>query len=97
MGGRRANTLAFDDTNGKIQAHLSSDEGCSQLNLGYITRIAGNAGRQEERGRGFELATGLWGVVRSAMGMLITTQGRSGADGQVKSMSESAVPTRRRP
>ncbi|WP_310667311.1 phage baseplate assembly protein V, partial [Burkholderia multivorans] len=30
IGGRRANTLAFDDTNGKIQAHLSSDEGCSQ-------------------------------------------------------------------
>ncbi|UQN71702.1 type VI secretion system tip protein VgrG [Burkholderia multivorans] len=89
IGGRRANTLAFDDTNGKIQAHLSSDEGCSQLNLGYITRIAGNAGRQEERGRGFELATGLWGVVRSAMGMLITTQGRPGADGQVKSMSET--------
>ncbi|WP_261521061.1 type VI secretion system tip protein VgrG, partial [Burkholderia multivorans] len=48
-----------------------------------------NAGRQEERGRGFELATGLWGVVRSAMGMLITTQGRPGADGQVKSMSET--------
>ncbi|WP_230684536.1 type VI secretion system Vgr family protein [Burkholderia cepacia] len=87
--GRRANTLAFDDTNGKIQAHLSSDEGASQLNLGYITRIAGNAGRQDERGRGFELATGLWGVVRSALGMLITTQSRSGSQGHAKSMPET--------
>ncbi|CAN0626883.1 type VI secretion system secreted protein VgrG [Burkholderia multivorans] len=87
IGGRRANTLAFDDTNGKIQAHLSSDEGASQLNLGYITRIAGHAGRQDERGRGFELATNLWGVVRSAMGMLITTQGKSGSQGHVKDMA----------
>ncbi|MGU7780930.1 type VI secretion system Vgr family protein [Burkholderia sp. PU8-34] len=86
---RRANTLAFDDTNGKIQVHLSSDEGSSQLNLGYITRIAGNSGRQDERGRGFELATGLWGVIRSALGMLITTQSRSGSQGHVKSMSDT--------
>ncbi|MDR8840969.1 Actin cross-linking toxin VgrG1 [Burkholderia multivorans] len=39
IGGRRANTLAFDDTNGKIQAHLSSDEGCSQLNLGHAKEM----------------------------------------------------------
>ncbi|WP_175909765.1 type VI secretion system Vgr family protein [Burkholderia sp. BCC1640] len=89
IGARRANTLAFDDTNGRIQAHLSSDEGTSQLNLGYITRIAGNAGRQEERGRGFELATGLWGVVRSALGMLVTTEARSDAEGHVKGMGET--------
>ncbi|WP_334040375.1 type VI secretion system Vgr family protein [Burkholderia ambifaria] len=89
VGGRRANTLAFDDTNGKIQAHLSSDEGASQLNLGYITRIAGNAGRQDERGRGFELVTSLWGVVRSAMGMLITTEARPDTQGHAKDMGET--------
>ena len=89
IGGRRANTLAFDDTNGKIQAHLSSDEGSSQLNLGYITRIAGNAGRQDERGRGFELVTNLWGVMRSALGLLITTQARPDAQGHAKDMSET--------
>jgi type VI secretion system secreted protein VgrG len=89
IGGRRANTFALDDTKGKIQAHLSSDEGSSQLNLGYITRIAGHAGRQDERGRGFELATSLWGVMRSALGMLITTQGRPSAQGHVKDMSET--------
>jgi type VI secretion system VgrG family protein len=89
IGGRRANTLAFDDTHGKIQAQLSSDEGNSQLSLGYITRIAGNAGRQEERGRGFELATGLWGVVRATLGMLITTEARPNAEGHVKDMGET--------
>ncbi|CAN7691448.1 MULTISPECIES: type VI secretion system Vgr family protein [Paraburkholderia] len=89
IGGRRANTLAFDDTNSKIQAHLSSDEGASQLNLGHITRIAGNAGRQDERGRGFELATNLWGAVRATLGLLITTYGRPDARGNVKDLSET--------
>ncbi|WP_175884155.1 type VI secretion system Vgr family protein [Burkholderia sp. BCC0044] len=89
IGARRANTLAFDDTNGKIQAHLSSDEGSSQLNLGYITRIAGNAGRQDERGRGVELRTDGDGVFRAATGMLLTTQGRPNAQGHTKAMSEA--------
>ncbi|TCW85054.1 type VI secretion system tip protein VgrG [Burkholderia sp. SRS-46] len=89
IGGRRANTLAFDDTNGKIQAHLSSDEGSSQLNLGYITRIAGNAGRQDERGRGVELRTDGDGVFRAATGMLLTTEGRPNAQGHAKAMSEA--------
>ncbi|VWB42710.1 type VI secretion protein ImpA [Burkholderia lata] len=89
VGGRRANTLAFDDTNGKIQAHLSSDEGTSQLNLGYITRIAGNAGRQDERGRGVELRTDGDGVFRAATGMLLTTEGRPNAQGHAKGVSEA--------
>ncbi|MBR8430098.1 type VI secretion system tip protein VgrG [Burkholderia cenocepacia] len=89
IGARRANTLAFDDTNGKIQAHLSSDEGASQLNLGYITRIAGNAGRQDERGRGVELRTDGDGVFRAATGMLLTTEGRPNAQGHAKAMSEA--------
>lgn len=89
IGGRRANSLVLDDTNGKIQAHLSSDEGSSQLNLGYITRIAGNSGRQDERGRGAELRTDGDGVFRAATGMLLTTEGRPNAQGQAKAMSET--------
>lgn len=89
IDGRRANTIALDDTHGKIQAHLSSDEGDSQLNLGFITRIAGHTGRQEERGRGFELVTNLWGVMRSALGMLITTEARANAQGHAKDMGET--------
>ncbi|WP_230941734.1 type VI secretion system Vgr family protein [Burkholderia multivorans] len=88
IGGRRANTLAFDDTNGKIQAHLSSDEGCSQLNLGYITRIAGNAGRQEERGRGAELRTDGKAAVRGAEGLLLTTFSRPAANGDAFGVDE---------
>ncbi|WP_153102332.1 type VI secretion system Vgr family protein [Paraburkholderia hayleyella] len=89
LGGRRANTLAFDDTNGKIQAHLSSDESSSQLSLGYITRIAGNAGRQDERGIGWELATHAWGALRASKGMLISTETRDGASAPVKEMRET--------
>jgi type VI secretion system secreted protein VgrG len=91
VGGRRANTLAFDDTNGKIQAHLSSDEGTSQLNLGYITRIAGNAGRQDERGRGAELRTDGHGVFRAGQGMLLTTEVRQNAQAHVTDMGETTA------
>ncbi|KAF1034765.1 MAG: Actin cross-linking toxin VgrG1 [Burkholderia lata] len=91
VGGRRANTLAFDDTNGKIQTHLSSDEGASQLNLGYITRIAGNAGRQDERGRGAELRTDGHGVFRAGQGMLLTTEVRQNAQAHVTDMGETTA------
>ncbi|WP_175822800.1 type VI secretion system Vgr family protein [Burkholderia sp. BCC0419] len=91
VGARRANTLAFDDTHGKIQAHLSSDEGCSQLNLGYITRIAGNAGRQDERGRGAELRTDGHGVFRAAQGMLLTTEARQNARAHLTDMGETTA------
>ncbi|HDR9586886.1 TPA: type VI secretion system tip protein VgrG [Burkholderia stabilis] len=91
VGARRANTLAFDDTNGKIQAHLSSDEGCSQLNLGYITRIAGNAGRQDERGRGAELRTDGHGVFRAGQGMLLTTEARPNAQAHLTDMDETTA------
>ncbi|KAG8155532.1 type VI secretion system Vgr family protein [Burkholderia catarinensis] len=91
IGGRRANTLAFDDTNGKIQAHLSSDEGASQLNLGHITRIAGNAGRQDERGRGAELRTDGHGVFRAGQGMLLTTEVRQNAQAHLTDMGETTA------
>ncbi|WP_321872834.1 type VI secretion system Vgr family protein [Burkholderia ubonensis] len=91
IGGRRANTLGFDDTNGKIQVHLSSDEGSSQLNLGYITRIAGHAGRQDERGRGAELRTDGHGVFRAGQGMLLTTEARQNARAHLTDMGETTA------
>jgi type VI secretion system secreted protein VgrG len=87
--GGRANHLVLDDTQGKIQAQLSSDHALSQLNLGSITRIPGNGGRQDPRGEGFELRTDGHGVVRAAQGMLITTEGRLEAQGHVKAMGET--------
>jgi len=86
----RSNHLILDDTNGAIQAQLKSDHAHSQLSLGHITRIENNAGRLEARGEGWELATDAWGVARAARGMLLTTEGRPGAAGAVKDMTETA-------
>ncbi|WP_233235291.1 type VI secretion system Vgr family protein [Bordetella sp. LUAb4] len=91
FGARRANTLAFDDTKGKIQAHLSSDEASSQLNLGHITRISGNSGRQDERGTGAELRTDGHGVFRAGRGMLLTTEARQNARAHLTDLGETVA------
>jgi type VI secretion system secreted protein VgrG len=78
VGSNRANSLVLDDAKGKIQAQINSDEGDSGLRVGNITRIFDHLGRKEARGRGFELTTQLWGVVRAAMGMFLTTDPSSG-------------------
>ncbi|MDB5834147.1 MAG: type secretion protein ImpA, partial [Caballeronia sp.] len=89
LNGGRANHLVMDDTEGKIQAQLSSDHALSQLNLGSITRIPGNVGRQDPRGGGFELRTDEHGVVRAANGLLITTESRANAQAHAKDMGET--------
>jgi len=85
----RSNHLVLDDTNGQIQAQLKSDHQCSQLSLGHITRIEGNAGRKDGRGEGWELRTDGHGVARAAKGLLITTEARQAAHGAIKDMSET--------
>jgi len=82
--------MVFQLWSGKPQAQMTSDYAQSRLVLGYNTRIAGNAGRKEARGEGFELATDAWGVLRASQGMLITTEARSGASAPVKDMGETA-------
>jgi type VI secretion system secreted protein VgrG len=89
LGGGRANHLVMDDTEGKIQTQLSSDHALSQLNLGSITRIPDNKGRQDPRGGGFELRTDENGVVRAAAGMLVTTEARRNAQSHAKDMGET--------
>lgn len=89
LGGGRANHLVMDDTEGKIQAQLSSDEASSQLNLGYITRVPGNTGRQDARGIGTEVRTDGHAVFRAGRGMLVTTEARPDARGHVKDMGET--------
>ena len=88
---REANHLAFDDRNGQLQAQLSSDHGTSQLSLGFIRRLIGNRGRQDKRGTGFELRTDLWGALRAARGLLVSTYRREGAQGHVKDVSETVA------
>ncbi|MFM0730006.1 DUF2345 domain-containing protein [Paraburkholderia sediminicola] len=89
IGGSRSNHLVMDDTKGKIQAQLSSDHALSQLNLGSLTRIPGNLGRQDARGEGFELRTDAHGVVRAAQGILLTTEARRNAQSHAKDLGET--------
>jgi type VI secretion system secreted protein VgrG len=70
--GNRNNHLLMDDTNGQIQAVLSSDHQHSQLSLGYLTRVTGTEGRRDFRGEGYELRTDGWGALRAAKGLLVT-------------------------
>ena len=85
----RKNQLILDDSEGAIQAQLSSDHGLSQLNLGYLTRINHVEGRKDFRGEGFELRTDDWGAIRAAKGLFITTDTRKKAQNHQKDMSEA--------
>lgn len=89
-GGQR-NQLVLDDTQGEVQAQLSSDHGSSQLNLGYITRVNHMTGRDDFRGEGFELRTDKWGVMRAANGLFVSTFSRSRAEKHHKDITEVAV------
>ncbi|MGS0743141.1 type VI secretion system Vgr family protein [Glaciimonas sp. GG7] len=86
----RSNHLIMDDTDGKIQSQLKSDHLHSQLSLGHITRIDGLAGRKDARGQGFELRTDGHGAIRAKDGLLISTEGRSRAEGHVTDLDETA-------
>jgi len=87
----QSSRLAFDDTQGEIQAQLASDYGTSQLSLGFLRRILGKKGRQDARGKGFELRTDLWGVIRAARGLLITSEARRDAQGHAKEMADTVA------
>lgn len=87
--GTQTNHLALDDTQDRMQVQLASDHGKSSLSMGHITRIDGNAGRQDARGEGFELRTDKHGVIRAALGLLLTTWSRHGAAGKVKDMGDT--------
>ena len=89
LNGSQSNHFVQDDTPGEIQTQLSSDAGNSMLSLGFLRRIAGNKGRQDARGKGLELRTDFWGAFRAAMGLLITTEARTGAQSHAKDMHET--------
>ncbi|WP_250471228.1 type VI secretion system Vgr family protein [Caballeronia sp. GAFFF1] len=91
MGGNSvaSNSVVTDDTPGKLQVQVTSDQANSRLVLGSNTRINGNRGRTEARGEGFELATDAHGVVRANKGILITTEARTGSRAPMKDMGET--------
>ncbi|MDR5736941.1 type VI secretion system tip protein TssI/VgrG [Caballeronia sp. LZ016] len=89
LEGQGHNYVVTDDTPGKQQVQVASDQANSRLVLGYNTRIVYQKGRQEARGLGWELATDAWGVLRANQGMLITTEARSGASSPAADMGET--------
>lgn len=91
LGGGRSNHIVLDDTQGKIQAQLRSDHQASQLSVGHIGRIEDTAGRKEPRGQGFELRTDGHGAVRSAKGLLVTTETRANAQAHITDMGETVA------
>ncbi len=71
---QRGNQLVLDDTPGRPQAQLASDQLHSSLGLGWISRIAAPQGLQQPRGEGFELRSDGSGLVHGARGVLLSTR-----------------------
>jgi type VI secretion system secreted protein VgrG len=69
--GTRGNQLYMDDTQGQLSAHLSSDHGDTQLNLGFLTTPR-SEGAGEARGEGAELSSKEQIALRAARGMLLS-------------------------
>jgi len=89
--GGRSNHVVLDDTPGQMQVQVKSDHLASQLSLGHITRIEDNSGRKDARGQGFELRTDGVGAVRTERGLLLSTEGRSNAQGHITDIDETVT------
>ncbi|GAB3052464.1 type VI secretion system Vgr family protein [Stenotrophomonas tumulicola] len=68
----------LDDTPGQLRTRLHTSLADSTLQLGYLLQ-GGDASRGALRGQGFELATGGWGNVHAAQGLLLSTTARAQA------------------
>lgn len=78
--GGRMNQLRFDDTPREISAQLASDDGASQLNLGWLTHPRGEDRRP--RGEGAELRSDKAVAIRGGKGVLITASDSHQAEGK---------------
>jgi len=79
--GARHSELVFDDTTNEIRTTLSTEHGKTQLNQGYLVHPR-SEGKGTPRGEGFELRTDNAGAIRSAQGLLITTEAQQNANGK---------------
>lgn len=84
--GSRANQLRLDDTPHEISAQLASDDGASQLNLGWLTHPRGE--QRRPRGEGAELRSDHAVAIRGGKGVLITANGSAKAEGTQLERSE---------
>ncbi|MEO7495930.1 MAG: type VI secretion system Vgr family protein [Massilia sp.] len=82
----------LDDTPGQLRTRLASSSAATQLNLGYLIQQApGTAHRGSYRGRGFELRTDAWAVLRGGEGVLLTTSARASEGSGVSSTQMDAA------
>lgn len=78
------NKLRMEDKRGEEHIKLATDYGKSQLNLGHI--VDGGRKKRGENGEGFELRTDSWGAIRAGKGLFLSSDGQSGAAGNVLDM-----------
>lgn len=77
------NKLRMEDKRGKEGIKLSTDYGDkTQLNMGHLVDS-----QRQQRGDGFELRTGLHGVLRAGKGLFFSADAQPAANGQALDMS----------
>ena len=83
------NKLRMEDKQGQEHIKLATDYQKSQLNLGHIVNQTRE--KRGDNGERFELRTDGWGSVRANKGLLLTSYGQQGAQGNVLNMDETIV------
>ena len=81
------NKLRMEDKQGQEHIKLATDYQKSQLNLGHIVNQTRE--KRGDNGEGFELRTDGWGSIRANKGLLLTSYGQAGAQGNVLNMDET--------
>ena len=81
------NKLRMEDKQGQEHIKLATDYQKSQLNLGHIVNQTRE--KRGDNGERFELRTDGWGSVRANKGLLLTSYGQQGAQGNVLNMDET--------
>ena len=83
-GGGAYNQLVFDDSAGQarvaLQRHAKAHDGSAELNMGHLRHQSDNQ-RLQPAGFGAELKTADSAALRAGQGMLLSSDGRSGASG----------------
>ncbi|MCT9845955.1 type VI secretion system tip protein VgrG [Leclercia adecarboxylata ATCC 23216 = NBRC 102595] len=75
------NKLRMEDQRGEEHIRLATEYGKTQLNTGHLVDA-----QEKPRGKGFELRTDEYGVIRVAKGLFITADGQQKAAGEVLDM-----------
>jgi type VI secretion system secreted protein VgrG len=78
---RSNNTVEFENAPGKEHLKFATEHGKSQLNLGHTVDRDGNV-----RWEGFEARTDLWGHLRAALGLLVSSDPQAKARGRQADM-----------